>query len=316
MAKGANTGAPAIAAAGSHDGVIRTLRRLIALLAVVFVAAVASGCDFFEALLCDASGGESLYCEDTRPMADCIRYDGGQSVGTDLCGPGFDRDNDSISNNTETNAANSVTSIPSGFYTFDLSKWDLNLSEARGVATNGSLFKGMNLTNSWTGYTHYDFCEGNSDADDWGTGHLLRLVEATGRSWSVRRPRIVDMQVGDLSLRLGTYFPGHPGVTGCEDDHDYHQQGVDVDIRYVRKGAQGPLNICTEKADYDTAATITLLNSFAFAMQSTDANASIDSIFVDATCLGAAQLASYVFHKAGHQDHFHVRIRDPDGPSN
>lgn len=182
----------------------------------------------------------------------------------------------------------------------------------------------MNLLNSWTGYEHYDFCEGGvgADADDWGTGHLVRLIEGAGRLW-IQRSADDDahrMGVGDLSLKEGGYFPGNPGVPGCEEDHDYHRQGVDVDVRYLRKdGVQGPLDICDpmQKPNYDTVATLTLINSFLLARRARpeDANAPIDSIFVDLNCLGL-EPSSTMFHKPGHQNHFHVRIRDPDGPFN
>lgn len=290
--------------------------RLASLLLVVLLAGVATGCgpvvEFFRALYCvvtlspcgDTSG-------ETVPAADCL------PKGTDLCGDPWDRDGDTISTATETNSTNAVPY--GGFYTFDTTKWDTNYTQARGVATNGTLYRGMNLTNSGTGYTHYDVCDG-TDVDDWGTGHLVRLIEATGREW-VTQLFLVRMQFGDMSRKFGGEFPGQPGVEGCETGHTYHQQGVDVDIRYVRKDSlEGPLDICRDAPNYDTVATSWLIQSFLDAEIARNANARIDSIFVDLPCWGLPDTTTagerFIFHSDGHKNHFHVRIRDPDGPSN
>src|SRR2546427_5783655 len=71
--------------------------------------------------------------------ADCLPN------GPALCGPLWDGDGDTISTNTEQNTTNKVAF--GGFYNFDVTKWDINESQARGdAATTGTLFKGMNLT--------------------------------------------------------------------------------------------------------------------------------------------------------------------------
>lgn len=239
-------------------------------------------------------------------------------LGSGLCGPPWDPDGDTIYTATETNPTNRVSN--GGFYAFDTLVFDRNLSEARGIATFGSLYRGMNLVDADTGYTHYDFCDG-VDQDDWGTGHLVRLIQAAGRRWSrVKLGREPLLQVGDLSLREGGYFPGQPGIPGCEQGHAYHQQGLDVDVRYLRKdGLEGPLNICRDPANYDTVATAQLMNSFLF-VEAAEANAQIDSIFVDLNCVGLRHTTDtgrrVLFHKDGHENHFHVRIVDPDGPFN
>lgn len=220
MGNGASPPAVATESAYPHRDGIPAPRRLITLLSVMFVAGVGTGCvieETYKVLSCVATfftacGDDP---EENKPAADCISSVGG----TDLCGPPWDRDNDTISTATETNATNKTAN--GGFYNFDVAKWDTNHSQARGTATNGTLYRGMNLTNSETGYMHYDFCEGNADVDDWGTGHLVRLIEAAGRAWVPLRTLPVRVQVGDLSLKLGDYFPGQPGVTGCEADHTY-----------------------------------------------------------------------------------------------
>ncbi|SRR6266487_470041 len=245
--------------------------------------------------------------EPQQPPNDCL------PLGPALCGPIWDTDGDTISTNSELNTTNNTGY--GGFYTFDITKWDINESQARGTPTNGTLYKGINLTDDGTGYLHHTGCD-FVDEDDWGTGHLVRLIEGAGRWWLQFREHATAMQVGDLSLKSGGFFGGR-----CLPNHDSHRNGVDADIRYLRKDhLEGPLNICTEAANYDTVATIQLLNSFLDAEMPTDANAHIEAIFVDMDCVGIPAKTvtgrTLLFHDPNHQDHFHVRIQDPDGPYN
>jgi hypothetical protein len=118
------------------------------LLAPFSVAVALVACD---ELRYDPGGGGG-----TQPPNDCISAQ--KPTGGILCGlNGWDRDGDTISFNTEINAVNDVGN--GGFYTFNNLRWDVNESQARGFATNGSLYKGMNLLDLSTGYTHYDNCE-------------------------------------------------------------------------------------------------------------------------------------------------------------
>lgn len=81
-----------------------------------------------------------------------------------------------------------------------------------------------------------------------------------------------------------------------------------------KDGQELPLNICTDAPDYDIDATMRLINSFILAEVPDDANAPMDSIFVDMDCLGFdPPNRPLLFHRTGHKNHFHVRIRDPDG---
>lgn len=301
----------AVIAASSRSGTGSHGSWLLALV-IGGIVTVGGACDFRY----DPGGGG-------QPPSDCISPQ--KPTGGTLCGlNAWDRDGDTISETTENNTANATAN--GGFYNFSNLQWDINYSQARGVATGGSLYKGMNLPDQWTGYNHFDNCErlvfpAGPDKDDWGTGHLVRLIEGAGRWWVQLQSGSVRMQVGDLSLKEGGRFLGQPQIQGCEADHEYHQQGVDVDIRYVRNdGGEGPINICIDSTLYDPAQTSVLISSFLRAEQGDDANARIDSVFVDLNCLRFPDTTTsgrkWAFHKNGHQNHFHVRIRDPDGPAN
>ena len=300
--------------------------RLVTLLLIVSVAGVVTSCqvikDAYKFLSCVASVFQA--CGDdvgeTKPATDCIKYLNGQSVGTDFCGPPWDRDNDTISTATDSNPTNRNGNFPiAGFYQFDTTRWDLNRSIARGDRTSGSLDYGMNLRDDSTGYTHsiYRGCD-NVDVDDWGTGTLLRLIEASGRFWAhhlspFTRPR---MQTGDMSVRGGGLF------ATCGEPHSWHRNGLDVDVHYLGKGGyEGPLNIClpNQPAVYDTAATLDLFDTIVFFNgDGQDGRPFVEVILADTTCLGFVNDPddAYIQHDTTHRDHFHVRIRDPDGPNN
>jgi len=313
------TAASAAAVSSRRHDPIRA-SRLASLLLVALIAGVGTGCgvisEVYKALSCITSLGGA--CGDdpgeNKPAADCL------PKGPELCGPPWDRDNDTISTATETNPTNRIGNSPiSGFYYFDTLRWDLNRSIARGSTTSGSLDYGMNVRDDSTGYTHsiYRGCDGVDD-DDWGTGHLLRLIEGSGRDWAyyrspLTRPRI---QTGDMSLRTGGLF------ATCGDPHEWHRNGLDVDVRYVGKdGYEGPLDICLQNqaGQYDTTATLRLFETIVVLNgDSRNGKPWVSLILADTTCLGFVNAPDdpYIVHDADHRNHFHVRIRDPDGPNN
>jgi hypothetical protein len=291
------------------------------LLSVVLIAGVATGCgiiaDVYKVLSCIPNPGA---CGDEpnehQPAVDCIQYLNGQSVGTALCGPPWDGDNDTISTATETNPTNRIGNVPiAGFYTFDVARWDLNLSQSRGEpGSSGTLYKGMNLRDTEEGYVHYNGQYDPVDSDDWGTGHLVRLIEAAGRDWGNSPPR---MQPGDLSLRTGGQFCTEQPPPAPPVCHYYHRSGLDVDIRYVRDdGQEIPLDICSSPGDYHGGLTLDLLNAIRRSGNGRNGAPRVDSIFLDMTASHISNTDPdnpIVFDKPGHCNHFHVMILDPDG---
>ena len=294
-------------------------RRLLVAVLFVLTTGVAAGCgpisEAYKFISCIASVFTA--CGDdpseNQPAADCIHYLNGQSVGTKPCGPQWDSDNDTISTATETNPTNRTDNSPiSGFYTFDTVRWDIDRSHAGLGPDDGFLDYGMNLKDQGPGRFHY---LGNDqvDTDDWGTGHLLRLIEGSGRDWAdtlifSAYPRLLS---GDMSLRTGGSFPPHVS----------HRNGVDVDMRYIRKDRSetDTLNICTQAELYDTAATISLWNTIIFRNgDGRNGRPLVEAIFADTACVGIIDDEGYhyITHVDDHQNHFHVRIRDPDGTPN
>lgn len=211
--------------------------------------------------------------------------------------PSWDTDGDNISNAVETNSANSYLGL-------DPNVSNANPSIAHGSPGDGWIEKALNLVNQGTGYYHYlggDII----DTDDWSVLHLTNMVEGAGRDWynSGYSPRIGvgDMSIGDAQAQaFGGPFP----------PHSWHQNGLDVDFRYVRNdGNEIGLNIASsDSIYYDVDATVALMN---FLLD----NANVTIIYVDTVHAGIV-VSGPIRHLSGHQDHFHVQILDPDGTGN
>jgi len=118
------------------------------------------------------------------------------------------------------------------------------------------------------------------------------MIELTGVDFGITPP----VGIGDMSLRHGGYMTPHSS----------HQNGLDVDVRYVRNdGFSTGLNLNKEPDKFDTVATIQLMNYFI-------QNGNVTLIYVNMTLTGITTSdVSVIQHDAGHYDHFHVRIAKP-----
>ncbi len=215
----------------------------------------------------------------------------------DTC-PSWDTDCDSISNAVETNSANSYLGL-------NPNSVDDNPSIAHGSPGDGWIEKALNLVDAGTGYWHNRGSD-PIDTDDWGVLHLINMIEGAGRDWygnGYTTPRITanDLSQGNAQTQeFGGYW----------EDHSCHQNGLEVDIRYVRNdGQEIGLNIAgPDSIYYDVDATIDLMN---FLID----NANVTIIYVD-TVHAWIVVSDPIVHLPGHSDHFHVRIEDPDGTGN
>ena len=139
------------------------------------------------------------------------------------------------------------------------------------------------------------------DSDDWACpGWLASKIRRVGELWN-RDPRI---GVLDLSREGGGSFP----------PHRTHQNGLDVDIRYVGWTAEGSyegpidLNGWTSKY-YDRNRTQSLIDTFC----ETGATLILVS---DAQLTGSNSCSVQFDSTEAHTNHFHVRYPDPDGSDN
>jgi hypothetical protein len=217
--------------------------------------------------------------------------------------PLYDRDRDGISdlveaNNYGTNTLNLRSTIP-----------DNPLSLATGSTTNGNIIGSVKLPEEGIGYRHFYGSDG-LNMDNWGTLKLIKIIEQVGREWNQLHPTGPRISIGDLSLQGGGRFYPPPLL----HEHDWHQQGVDVDVRYVKNdGGEGPCNINphptldppdTPQCNFNYINTKKLLDLFC--------KAGAKEILVDST--SALQNDTYIpgcqvqFDDPAHRHHFHVRI--------
>jgi len=216
----------------------------------------------------------------------------------DTC-PSWDTDCDNISNAVETNSANSYLGL-------DPNSPNANPSIAHGYPCNGWIEKALNLVNSGTGYYHYLGTD-PIDTDDWGVLHLINMIEGAGREWYSNGYTPPKIGVGDMSKGNAETqeFGGD-----WRPDHKCHQNGLEVDIRYVRNDEK-EIGLDIGSADsiyYDVDATIALMN---FLIQ----NGSVTEIILSP--YAGIQGEVVVEDTTGkHDDHFHVEIEDPDGTGN
>ncbi len=217
----------------------------------------------------------------------------------DVC-PSWDTDCDNISDAVETNDANSYLGL-------DPNSVDTNFSVAHGYPWDGWIENAFNLVNEGTGYSHYNPEKGEPliDTDDWSVLTLINMIEGAGRDWYSNGYIPPRIGVGDLSKgdqytqQFGGYFPPHK----C------HQNGLEVDIRYVRNdGNEGGLNVYTQPSLYDQSATVKLMNFLCW-------NGDVVEIVVSRYAFVGGEVITEDT-TTGHDDHFHVRIEDPDGTGN
>ena len=163
-------------------------------------------------------------------------------------------------------------------------------------------------------YTHF-WGSDAAQTDDWGILWLLNVIEGAGRAFDkppgtagtcrvysglTAFPRI---QISDLSLQNGGQF----GVCGSSNGHCSHQNGVDVDVRYLRNdGLEQPLDLATpDSVKYDILRTADLFWCFMM-------DPRVVLIYYDSARSGIRNRPSQpglLIDQGGHSNHFHVRVR-------
>jgi len=230
---------------------------------------------------------------------------GCQFAVNDARGFAWDPDGDTISTAVELESHNRL------LYGFDTTRFDLNPSRASGTRSSGSLVGGLNLPDTGFGYRHY-LGSDSKDTDDWGTLSLINVIEQVGRQFR-RRPcqtfyfdadRLPREQSLDMSLQYGGPF-----VVNGVRQHDEHQNGLDVDVRYMRDDGEGLLDLSDglQRSHFDQTATLELLSCFL-------RTGRVIRILYDSalTNIVNAPGDTTLLDFPDHTDHFHVRIADPD----
>lgn len=166
-------------------------------------------------------------------------------------------------------------------------------SRAIGTPNAGSLVNGVRLPASGVGYYTYNPAtqEPPGGADrTWGTARLVHELIDLGRWWARTHPKQPPLGIGDLSRETGGPFTGP--VVG----HQSHQNGLDVDIRLVRRdGARAAV----DPASYDRALTQAVVDR----LVSRGA-----SLVLIGPSLDLHGPSGTVMRWPAHDDHLHVRF--------
>lgn len=194
----------------------------------------------------------------------------------------YDRDGDGISDAVETNNRRSA------YADLKIGRCDDDPSRSIGRPHEGRIDGSLNLPDVGQGYRHFRGRD-PTDADDWGSLVLLTCVERVGRAL---RAKNIRLDVGDLSQRGGGRFPPHVS----------HQNGLDMDVRYVRKDRKtGPLDLRWQASEYDPVGTKLLVQTF-FEL------CSVKLMFADVERLRFNIKDWPVLHAKGHSNHLHIRL--------
>lgn len=217
----------------------------------------------------------------------------------------YDADGDGYSNAVESNDANAYLGL-------HLYEWDQNTSIAHGKPCRsmcapdsccGWIEYGVNLPNSGTGYYH-DRGSDMIDTDDWAVLFTIQAIERGGREW--HRYDSTLPRIGILDISKGTPFWKTGGLW---PPHSCHQNGLDVDIRYVRSdGLELRLDLAGSDSIFFNREVTEHLVTYLTGLSD------VERIYIDYRT-GIAEVG-VIEHKAGHSDHMHVRFADPDGTSN
>jgi cytidyltransferase-like protein len=176
-------------------------------------------------------------------------------------------------------------------YTTGISTEDL-IRRARGRA--GHLSDGTQLPlegPDWVTWNPNTDSRPNLHGRLYGNEHTIRTIIEVLAQYRKTYPNAPRVVVGDISLHHG----------GVMDQHLSHQNGLDVDIYYPRR--DGWLQAPTSTSQIDRRLAQHLLDGFVAAGAST--------IFVGySTDLRGPH--DIVFPYPNHDDHMHVRFRNPD----
>jgi hypothetical protein len=155
-------------------------------------------------------------------------------------------------------------------------------AEAVGVTTNlvpeNQRSNGLRLPRQSKGY--YQFRGGDAvGTDSYAILSTLQKIEAIGKEWAKRHPDLSPLNA-DVFLKDGGNSGYDPGGSGgirfgigdisrakgrVFDPHNTHQNGLDMDVRYMRKEntGEGQLDFNFNTEDYDEKLTKELMGLFA-----------------------------------------------------
>ncbi|MDH3976848.1 MAG: penicillin-insensitive murein endopeptidase, partial [Deltaproteobacteria bacterium] len=210
------------------------------------------------------------------------------------------------------------------------------MAYSQGTHGDGRLFGGLRVANNDKGY-FYQHSVDVDDTDNFAIPEVLQRIEAVAKEWERRHPDLEPLKsnmftngdrdnlytddgrkdsagnpklngvrfgMNDLSLENGGRMCW-PTASGGIDCHNSHQNGLDVDVWFVRKDNQeGPVNVAN-KALYDQALSEELINLFI------EVGGAI-RIFVASN--SEINTTEIIRIQEDHYDHFHATFPNPNPP--
>jgi penicillin-insensitive murein endopeptidase len=174
----------------------------------------------------------------------------------------------------------------------------------RGAAcSGGSIVNGTQLGESdGTGRFHYHGDDLVGFVDTAGVNEwLIETIKDVGNRWYQIHPSGPRMATGDTSKAGGGSW---------SPNHQCHQNGLEVDVRYLKNSGEGPLDLITDPSTYSKALTIQLLQEYV-------GTGRVRRIYVDpAADITATDVPGVEIDNGPnrtHRNHFHVELNDPDG---
>jgi len=236
---------------------------------------------------------------------------------------------DPLITETNSNVLSLVNTVSRGFW----GHGELVKAEALEITTSfapeNQRSNGLRLPRQSKGY--YQIRGGDLvDTDNYAILSTLQKIEAVGKNWAERHPDLTPLNK-DVFLKDGGNSGYDPGGSGgirfgigdlsrakgrVFNPHNTHQNGLDADVRYMRKESigEGPLDISTDAANYDIELTKELMSLFAAS--------GVDVIYISpsgndgilektearklVTFNNGAQ--AFLIKLAGHDNHFHIRF--------
>jgi murein endopeptidase len=172
-------------------------------------------------------------------------------------------------------------------------------SVAVGKPWHGRLRHGLQLPASGPGFDTWDFVRQRSpDRSDrrWGTDELVAMLESVALAYAIAHPTAPPLLIADLSRPHGGPFGKRFGGLG----HASHQNGLDADVAYPR--LDGLPIAPVRPSDVDRVLAQELVNRFVLA--------GAVKVFVGPH-VGLTGPRRIVQKLVFHDDHLHVRIRNP-----
>lgn len=165
-------------------------------------------------------------------------------------------------------------------------------STSYGTPQDGSLSEGYLIVTATGFYVYW------TSSERYVNGSLRELLEKVGSKWNE-----------DYSAEHGKFGVGRASKeSGGEISGASHENGLDLDLRYLRTD-NAETGVKITDSQYDRGASKSLIKLFLN-------HSSVTHVFTSDGTLKNQLNDSRVKNISGHDDHVHVRIRDPDGTGN